>query len=260
MTQTTYWKKIYGIELFKIEYYAKYYLYRFFGITLPKLKSQQEYWADRGQVYMDEILASGYLEREVFFQNMLVDELKQLRFESFFEAGCGFGWNIRRVKEEFPQAKVGGLDFSATQLKNGESYMKGMDIKTEEGDICNMPFPDDMFDIGFSLGVFMNIHPAKIESAISEMMRVCRKYIIHLEYDENDSTEELKKKRAIKTNIISHDYRKLYESAGAKVVKFLTHKDFGEGYSVHQKKVTGKLDRWEGFEGPEKYIMIIVEV
>jgi len=260
MSQPTYWKKFCGIELFKINYYAKYYLYRLFGVTLPKLHSQHEYWAKRGQVYMDEILASGYLDREVFFQNMLIDELKQIKFGSFFEAGCGFGWNIRRVKEEFSDTFVGGVDFSLSQLGNAQSYLGEMKLPLVNADNCQMPLKDNSFDVGFSLGVFMNIHPSKIEAAVKEMTRVCGKYIIHLEYDENNTTEKLREKRIFKTNIVSHDYRALYEALGKKVVKYLTYKDFGDAYNLFQKKISKNLDRWEGFEGAEKYIFIVVEV
>ncbi|MEK7224396.1 MAG: hypothetical protein AAB221_01785, partial [Bacteroidota bacterium] len=123
---TTYWKKIFGIDIFKIRYYSKWFLYKTFGLTLPKLKDQREYWHRRGQVYMQEIFDSGYLEREIFFQNMLIKELRNLNFNSFFEAGCGFGWNIKRVKEEFTAVMVGGVDFSITQLLNARHYIGGL--------------------------------------------------------------------------------------------------------------------------------------
>jgi len=260
MPQANYWKSFCGVDLFKVNYLAKYYLYRCCGLTLPKLQSQHGYWAKRGEVYMDEILASGYLDREVFFQNMLVDELKKLDFQSFFEAGSGFGWNIRRVKEEFPATFVGGVDFSLSQLENAKSYLKGLDLPLVNADNCQMPLKDDAFDVGFSLGVFMNIHPSKIEAAVKEMTRVCRKYIIHLEYDDSHTTKELREKRVFKTNIVSHDYRKLYEALGKKVVKLTSYRDFGTDYQEFQKKISKGLDRWEGFEGAEKYIFIVVEL
>ena len=255
-----YWQKLLGVELYKVRYYAQWFLYNFFRIKLPKLADQRNYWKDRGNVYMEEILKSGYLDREVFFQDMLVGQLKQLDFVSFFEAGSGFGWNVRRVQEEFPGVRVGGLDFSFSQLVNSKDYLQGYKIPVVNGDNCCMPLEDNAFDIGFSLGVFMNIHPEKIQAALREMLRVCRKYIIHIEYDENHTTTELKEKRAFKTNIVSHDYKKLYESVGGKVTKFLTHEEFGEAYKIHADSVGGSLDRWEGFEGPEKYIFMIVEV
>jgi len=256
----TYWKSFMGVELFKIKYYAKWYLFKLLGVTLPKLKDQRDYWQDRGQVYMQEILASGYLEREVFFQDRLIEILKGLEFDSFFEAGCGFGWNVRRVKDEFAQARVGGLDFSLSQLKNAQDYLSGLIIPLVNGDNCKMPLKDDAFDVGFSLGVFMNIHPDRIRSALAEMLRVCRRYIIHIEYDEGHTTPELREKRAVKTNIVSHDYKRLYEELGAKVTTFETYHDFGAAYHAHARQVTSNLDRWEGFEGPEKYIIIVVEV
>ncbi|MCK5174156.1 MAG: class I SAM-dependent methyltransferase [Planctomycetes bacterium] len=255
-----YWKSVLGVETYKWKWYFERFMYKLFGLTLPKLKSQQGYWEGRGTVYMDEILSSGYLEREVFFQNMLIDKLGQMDFDSFFEAGCGFGWNIRRVKEEFPQARVGGVDFSSTQIANANDYIGDLDITTAQGDICRMPLADNAFDIGFSLGVFMNIHPDKIGDAAKEMVRVCRKKIIHIEYDSENTTQQLREKRVTKRNIVSHNYRQIYESLGRKVVEFRTYKDFGADFDRHIRKVDSNLDRWEGFEGPEKYVLIIVEI
>jgi len=259
VTPESYWKKFLGIEMYKIEWYAKAWLYKLFGITLPKLADQRDYWIDRGQVYRDEILSSGYLDREVFFQDMLTDYLKRVEFSSFFEAGCGFGWNIGRIRKDFPETRVGGLDFSLTQLGNSKNYLPDSKFQLANGDACNMPFTDNAFDVGFSLGVFMNIHPDKIEAALREMLRVSGKYVIHLEYDETNTTGELRKKRAPKTNIVGHDYKALYESYGCEVLEFTTYKDFGEGYLAHARAVSTDLDRWEGFEGAEKYIFIVVD-
>ncbi|MEW6263541.1 MAG: class I SAM-dependent methyltransferase [Thermodesulfobacteriota bacterium] len=255
-----YWKSVCGVELFKVNYYLKYWLYRCLGLKLPKLADQRGYWEKRGQVYFEEISSSRYLEREVFFQDMLIENLRGLTFDSAFEAGCGFGWNIKRFKDEFPAIRVGGLDFSLGQLKNARKYMDGLSPLLAFGDACRMPFQDKAFDVGFTVGVFMNIHPKKIRSAVGEMLRVCRRYVIHLEYDENHTTGELREKRAFKTNIVSHDYRGLYESSGAKIVRHLTHEDFGPDYWEHAHSLTSRLDRWEGFEGPEKYIFLLVEI
>lgn len=245
---------------YKAGWYLKYLLYRIFGLTLPKLKDQHGYWERRGEVYMDEILASGYLDRERFFQDMLVKKLKGVEFGSFFEAGCGFGWNVRRVKKEFPDKRVGGVDFSSTQLESARKYTSGLDIRFAQGDVCKMPLSDGEYDVGFSLGVFMNLHPDKIRLAAAEMTRVCARYVIHLEYDENNTTGELREKRAFKTNIVSHDYRKIYESLGKRVSEFKTHLDFGEAYREHNRRVASGLTSWEGFEGAEKYIWIVVEM
>ncbi len=255
-----YWGKFLGIETYKIEWHAKRMLYSLFGITLPKLKDQRDYWQRRGEVYLDEISASGYLDREIFFQNMLIDFLGTVGFSSFFEAGCGFGWNIGRVKKDFPHSFVGGVDFSLSQLRNSNRYLADLETQVINGDACKLPLRDNSFDIGFSLGVFMNIHPNKIRAALNEMLRVCSKYIVHIEYDENNTTRELRDKRAFKTNIVSHDYAALYRDLGAKIHKFRSHIEFGHAYRKHEYETTSKLTRWEGFEGPEKYVFLVVEV
>ena len=43
-----YWKKIFGIELSRINYYSKWLLYKVFGWRLPKLRDQRGYWIKRG--------------------------------------------------------------------------------------------------------------------------------------------------------------------------------------------------------------------
>lgn len=252
------WKTFCGVELFKVEYRLKQFLYKAFGVTLPKLRSQHDYWQWRGAAYCDEILASGYLEREVFFQDLILEELRALDFASAFEAGCGFGWNLRRIKEAWPDKRVGGVDFSLTQLRNGRRYMAGLDIGTVQGDACRMPFCDGAFDVGFTLGVFMNIHPDFIRGALREMLRVCRTAVIHVEYCERHATPELVERRAFKTNIVSHDYEALYAELGAPVKKVLTHADFGSAFRAHEDSLRSTVDRWEGFEGPDKYAAYVI--
>lgn len=253
-------KTFWGIPYFRVDYNIKKYLYKYFGIRLPKLKDQRDYWLNRGNEYCDEFRNKGYENLEIFFQDLVVKELKKLEFGSIFEAGCGFGWNISRFKKEFPAANVGGLDFSHTQLVNGKSkYIQNDSILLTEGDATKIPFKDNAYDLAFSLGVFMNINKNKIDKAIDEMVRVCGKYIIHLEYDENHATRSLRERRVFKTNIISHDYKRLYESRGLKVRAFLTEKDFGSNYNEFVKNKIEKVERWESWEGPSKYILIVVQ-
>lgn len=258
--QNMFEKKFLGIPIFKIDYTVKKWLYKCLRIKLPKLEDQRDYWLNRGNVYRKEFIEKGYESLEIFFQNLVIRELKEVKFSSIFEAGCGFGWNIRRFKREFPDARVGGLDFSHTQLLNGkEVYLKESRFELTEGDATRMPFVNNAYDVGFSLGVFMNINPKKIGNAIDEMIRVCGKYIIHLEYDEHHASPDLAERRAFKTNIVSHDYKKMYEAKGLKIKRFLTAKDFGAEYEQFMKDRSSGVQRWESWEGASKYILIVAE-
>lgn len=254
----TYWKSFIGIPRYKLDWYYKYYMYKLFGVTFDKLHDQKDYWNTRGAEYFEEVFRSGHYTYEIFFQDLLIEELRQLKFESFFEAGCGFGWNVKRVKQEFTSTRIGGLDFSLPQLRNSKIYLPEIHMPATQGDACCMPFEDKSFDIGFTLGVFMNIHPTRIGSAIDEMIRVSSKYIIHMEWDMDNTTPALREKRIFKTNIVSHNYRQLYESRGKKILKFHTYKDFEDKF--YQRFPSTRVSTWEQFEGPEKYVFLVVEV
>ncbi len=259
-TKNPYTSKFLGVELFKFNILFKKFLFRAFGITLPKLRDQRGYWSDRGDHYMETFTGLGYMTREQFFQDLLFEQIRKLEFDSIFEAGCGFGWNIRRAKEEFPETRVGGLDFSFGQLQNAQAYMSEFDIAPAMGDNRAMPFKDNAFDVGFSVGVFMNIHPDDIRAAVTEMIRVSRKYIIHLEYDENHTTAELQRTRAIKTNIIPHDYEAVYRSLGQNVAAVYDYRDFGDRFKEFHDRIDTPYNVWQAFEGPEKYALIVIEL
>ncbi|RJQ28976.1 class I SAM-dependent methyltransferase [Candidatus Parcubacteria bacterium] len=258
-SRQNHWKSICGVPVYKVDWYFKYYLYKITGITLGKLKCQKRYWNTRGISYFEEMQTSDILQYEIFFQDMLIATLRSIGFSSFFEAGAGFGWNVKRVKSEFPKARVAGLDFSLPQLRNSRQYRSEIDMPCVQGDACAIPFVDKAFDVGFSLGVFMNIHPANIGAAIDEMCRVCEKYVIHIEWDQNNTTPKLREKRIFKTNIISHDYRSLYMARGKKVLKFNTYSDFGSDFWKYFGSIS-ESRLWRKHEGPEKYILIMVEV
>jgi len=256
--EITYWRRFLGMPMYKIEWYVKYYLYKLFGYTFDKMDDQKRYWNTRGKEYFDEITNSKHLDYEIFFQDMLIEELKNLEFDSFFEAGSGFGWNVKSVKKEFPGVSIGGIDFSFPQLQNSRKYLPDIIMPAVQGDACSMPFLDNSFDVGFTLGVFMNIHPGKIGRAIDEMIRVSRKYIIHLEWDQENTKPELKERRVFKTNIVSHDYRELYVKRGKRILKFESFKDYENQFYLRYKST--KVTTWEQFEGPEKYVFIVIEV
>lgn len=255
-----YWeKKIFGIEVFKFEYFFKKYLFLLFRIKLPKLDNQKNYWTRRGTVYMDEFFDSNYNYYEKFFQDMIIDNLKNLKFDTICEAGSGFGWNLKRIKDEFPDSKVEGLDLSETQIENSKKYLKNYDIKISHSDIKKMPYSNDKFDVMFALGNFQNINKKYINDSIDEMIRVSKRYIIHVDSDERYYSNKLFFNRVFKTNIISHNYKEIYEKKGLKILKFLTAEDFKNDHDIYLKKINFKNKRWEKFEGPSKYILLIVE-
>ena len=254
-----YWsKKILGVDYFKINFIFKKFLWKLLKIQLPKIKDQKNYWNDRGKSYFEEFLTSGYKEREVFYQNIFIDLLKKLSFDSILELGCGFGWNLKRINNEFIDKKIHGIDFSVPQLENAKEYLGAKkNIFLDSGDIIKLPYPDNFFDVSFSFGVFMNLHKDKINLATEEAIRVTKKKIIHVEPMNKFYTKELFNNRVFKTNIVSHDYIELYKSKGLVLEKFLNFNDFKENHALFKKNIDKSYDRWEPIEDCSKYCFMI---
>ena len=111
-------KKIFGVELFKISFLFKKYLWILLRIKLPKVKNQKIHWnSTRGEVYKDEFLNSNYHKIETFYQDYFIQIIKKLKFQSVLELGCGFGWNLIRIDREF-ECSIYGIDFSKSQIEN----------------------------------------------------------------------------------------------------------------------------------------------
>ena len=255
-----YWskKKILGVDYFKIKFIFKKYVWKLLKIQLPKLKDQKNYWNDRGKSYFEEFLTSGYLEREIFYQNIFIKLVNKLHFNSILELGCGFGWNLKRVNDEFADKKIFGIDFSVPQLENAKKYLdKTKNITLEAGDITKLPYPNNFVDISFSFGVFMNLHKNKVNLAIDEAIRVTKNEIIHVEPINKYYTKELFENRVFKTNIVSHDYIEIYKSKGLVLKEFLHFEDFKEKHILFKQNITKSYERWEPLEDCSKYCFLV---
>lgn len=83
------------------------------------------------------------------------------------DAGCGTGYFMQDLKEfAFPI----GIDNSEHSL----SYAKKKTKNIIRGDICNMPFKDEAFDLITTLGVLYNETVTDDDAAIKEFSRVLK--------------------------------------------------------------------------------------
>jgi ubiquinone/menaquinone biosynthesis C-methylase UbiE len=254
-----YWSnKFLGIDYFKINFILKKYLWKIFKIQLPKLKDQKNYWNDRGKSYFEEFISSGYKEREVFYQNIFIELINKVEFKSILELGCGFGWNLKRIQDDFDGKEILGIDFSIPQLDNAKKYLDLTEkVNLVNGDLTKLPYQNNSVDITFSFGVFMNLHKDKINLAVDEAIRITKKKIIHVEPINKFYTEELSNNRVFKTNIVSHDYIEIYKSKGLILENFLCYKDFSEKHLEFKKKITSNYERWEPIEDCSKYCFLV---
>lgn len=153
------------------------------------------FWTKDGQRdsfenYPDEIQN----RQENFFKKIDLE----LNPKNVLDVGCGYG----RILKLFGERGT-GIDFGEQQVKKGEA------LKIIKGDITKeIPFPDNSFDLVYTVGVLMHIPPFKVGRARDEIYRVAKKYILLVEsIDKNyhmfgyDNTKWLKEKncKIIKT-------------------------------------------------------------
>jgi len=99
--------------------------------------------------------------------------IDRVRGKKILEIGCGRGRDFLKYFEDIDEIKLVGIDLKKRKELD--------DIKNFEficADAENIPFPDDYFDIGVSIGVLEHIAPVeKLARVLSECDRVCKSFV-----------------------------------------------------------------------------------
>jgi SAM-dependent methyltransferase len=156
---------------------------RLIGIETHLASESRGYWEERGQRYAEEVApildpADAYSKA----QRQFLAELAKLRWDSILEVGCGFGWHLKAIADQFPSRRVVGLDFSFIQLLKSHDYLAGSHANVCLGSAFQVPFSPDSFDVVFTSGMLIYVHPKQLQGAIAELRRVAHRSVITLEY------------------------------------------------------------------------------
>ena len=112
------------------------------------------------------------------WSKIILKEAKKIKAKTTLETGAGSGKFSFMLADEGYEATA--MDFNETILealkRNNEKVDKK--IKIVKGNILNMPFPDNSFDLVFSEGVCEHLLGCDREKAIREVVRVSKKRII----------------------------------------------------------------------------------
>ena len=108
-----------------------------------------------------------------FFYNVAIT----LGVSSICEAGCNVGNNLSSMPTTL---SVSGFDLNEYALQTTKSRYPNFDLKL--GNILDIPFPDNSFDLVFTRGVLIHIPEKDLDGAMQELMRISKKWIFNLEY------------------------------------------------------------------------------
>lgn len=98
---------------------------------------------------------------------------------SVLEVGCSIGLNLQILHNRFHWLRLCGIDINRKAINMGK---KVDHIDMLYGDILDIPFRCNSFDMVFTSGVLIHIHPESLEMAVKELVRVAGKYVVGFEY------------------------------------------------------------------------------
>ena len=109
--------------------------------------------------------------------------IANLELKSVLEIGSNIGINLLGIRKIFgekiklyavePNKKAFEIITNDTKINLEKSY---------NCDTSDIPLPDNSIDIVFTNGVLIHIHPNNLKQAISEIVRISKKYILCSEY------------------------------------------------------------------------------
>ena len=132
------------------------------------MKYDKEFW-DR---YANENESRYNEEFAVYVKNLATS----LGCSSVLEAGCGTGIDLRLFPDTF---SVYGIDLNDRALAAARQHYKTGDFRNEN--IASLPFDDSSIDFVFTHGLLNYLDDATLETGVSEMYRVAKRYIMNCE-------------------------------------------------------------------------------
>ena len=139
----------------------------------------REYWTLRGgrDYFLEQEGQTGRTERA----NWMADRIASYRPRSILEVGCGYGKQIRALRERL-DVPIVGLDFSPTQLMMARHYLHGIEgVSLVLGSGARLPFEAGAFDLVMTSAVILHNPPTIAEAIRSEVLRVAARCTAHNE-------------------------------------------------------------------------------
>src|SRR5689334_11605519 len=117
-------------------------------------------------------IARGGREDDPAQYRSLFEALNPVEGERILDVGCGTGGAVRALANNFPIARAVGVDLSETMIAEAHARTEASEAPVEfvVGDAHELPFPDNSFDVAYSVRVFEIIGEPR--RALSAMVRV----------------------------------------------------------------------------------------
>lgn len=142
------------------------------------MNEQQKFWK--------KTYSENYMKKnEKFDEQLGVQGWKKMLknatdINNVLECGCNIGRNINFLNKVLPNSKKSIIEISEDAFKTvNERYEID---KSFNGSIVDSNFKSESFDLVFSSGVLIHIHPSDLLENMTKMFNYSKKYILIAEY------------------------------------------------------------------------------
>ena len=182
-------------------------------------KQNAEYWKKRDKGW-EEYLGTWQHPHRYFLSHIL----KQLRWVSLLEVGCGSGPNLRNLVEVVGGKQLGGIDINPHAIEIAQKTFKGGFFKVNSGDDIMMT--DKSTDVTLTDAFLIYIAPLKIKKYLREIQRITRNNVVFCEFHSDSWWERLKLR--VFSGRHAYNYKKLLPKLGFYDIQLIKVPDFEE--------------------------------
>lgn len=143
-----------------------------------------DWWAGPGGD--DYMIRNGISERNIAQRQASLEKLLRLdpwnlvSVSSVLEVGCGPGANLVALQRILPEARLVGIEPNPSARESAAKVCPTATII--EGHAGEIGAADDSFDLVFTAGVLIHVHPDRLAATCREIARVSRAYVLAIEY------------------------------------------------------------------------------
>ena len=136
--------------------------------------------------------------------------LKQLRWVSLFEIGCGSGPNLVNIAKSIGGKQLGGVDINPEAIELAKQTFKGGVFKVGSGDDILMT--DKSVDIILTDMFLIYVGPFRIKRYLHEFKRIARNNLVLVEYHSRSWWK--RQYLMLFSGRHAYDYKRLLEKCG----------------------------------------------